>query len=128
MAMTNRLVREGDLVKHVRVTAEQIQEVMDRSEDAYSYDRYASWRACAAALLRKGFTPCQARAILLSKLTRWAADASNAPYGRATAVDLMRFIDHHPQDTRAILEEEGLFGTRTLAILSASSRVKTPHG
>jgi hypothetical protein len=104
------------------VTAEQLQEVMDRSEDAYSYDRYASWRACAAALLRKGFTTRQAWTILLSKLTRWAADASSAPYGRATARDLMRFIDRHQQDTRELLEEEGLFGARTLVILQRTDR------
>jgi hypothetical protein len=80
----------------------------ERSCDAYSADRYASWKAVATALLRRGYTPVVAEAILRSKLTRWAADASDAPHGRATANDLLRFIDRQPDQVTDLLREEGL--------------------
>jgi hypothetical protein len=44
----------------------------------YSADRYRSWPAVAEALLREGFTPREAEAIMRSKHTRWAADADDA--------------------------------------------------
>lgn len=65
----------------------------EKTSDAYSYDRYASWGACAAILLRRGFSEKEAEAILRSKWTRWAADSSEKPYGRATSNDLASFLD-----------------------------------
>ena len=62
------------------------------TEDAYSFDRYRSWHACAALLARRGYTAAEAECILRSKWTRWAADQSAAPYGRATSADLDRFL------------------------------------
>jgi len=73
-----------------------------RTADAYSAKRYASWVACATALLGRGYTAQQSQEILRSKITRWAADASSQRYGRATANDLMRFMDRHPSDVRAV--------------------------
>jgi len=63
------------------------------TENAYSFDRYRNWRACAALLQRRGYTYAEAECILRSKWTRWAADHADAPYGRATSADLARFLD-----------------------------------
>ena len=86
----------------------QIQALADRAADAYSADCYASWKACAAALLRRGYSDRQAEAILRSKITRWAVDSSGKREGRATANDLLRFMDRCPDHTVAVLFEEGL--------------------
>jgi hypothetical protein len=71
------------------------------TEDAYSFHRYASWKACAAALLRRGYNEEQTEEILRSKITRWAADMARG--NRATANDLVRFMDNHPNDVRAVV-------------------------
>lgn len=71
-----------------------------RTTDAYSFNRYANWPACAAALERAGFTERQAEAILRSRITRWAADESQHKYGSATAADLMAFIARQPRAVR----------------------------
>ena len=69
-------------------------ELAERTSDAYSYDRYGAsgWRGSARALLRAGFTPDDAEAILRSKLTRWAADMGGRRYGRASSRDLVAFL------------------------------------
>lgn len=61
--------------------------------DAYSRNRYTSWNACIAALANKNFSFGEAQAILMSKHMRWAADASDKPFGRANSSDLLRYID-----------------------------------
>lgn len=94
--------------KRVAVSASQIEALAERTSDAYSHDRYASWKACAAALLRRGYTDQQAEEILRSKFTRWAADRSDAPYGHATASDLLRFMDRSQGSTHSLLAEMGL--------------------
>jgi hypothetical protein len=90
-------------------TQAQIDALAERSADAYSADDYASWKACAAALLRRGYTDRQAEEILRSKITRWAIDASDKPEGRATSSDLLRFIDRCPGDVIAVLYEMGVY-------------------
>ena len=91
--------------KRVSVSAARIQALSVRTFDAHSFVRYASWKACAAAVLRRGYTDRQAEEILRSKFMRWAADQSDAPYGYATAQDLLRFMDRCQGQTRALLEE-----------------------
>ena len=86
----------------------QIEALADRAADSYSADDYASWKACAAALLRRGYTDRQAEEILRSKITRWAVDAAGKPEGRATANDLLRFMDSCPEHAIAVLYESGL--------------------
>jgi len=83
-----------------------------RTKDAWSVDRYASWTAVAAALLGRGYTPIAAEAILRSKFTRWAADMRTAR-GRASAADLLRYLDRFPDQVMELLYEEGL-ATRPL--------------
>ena len=92
-------------MKKVRVTQEQIRALAERTEDAYSFDRYASWPAVVAVLLRRGYTDRQTEEILRSKFMRWAADQSSARYGRATARDLLRLMDSCQGATRALFDE-----------------------
>lgn len=63
-----------------------------RTQDAYSSDRYRSWRAVAAALLKRGYDERQVEAIMRSKWTRWAA--ADQVMGKASAKDLLAFIDN----------------------------------
>ena len=77
-----------------RSKVEKLNALAERTADAFSFDRYRSWRGVCAMLLRRGFSEREAEAILRSKWTRWAADRSNAKsYGNASAADLASFID-----------------------------------
>lgn len=71
----------------------EIDHLIDLTSDAYSFNRYASWRACVTLLARRGHTYAEAETILRSKWMRWAADQSSQRYGRATSRDLARFLD-----------------------------------
>lgn len=64
-----------------------------RCADAYSTFRYASWPAVAEALLKRGLDAVECEAVMRSKWTRWAADASPARYGRVPAKALLAFMD-----------------------------------
>jgi ribosomal protein L15E len=63
-----------------------------RTDDAYSADRYTSWREVALAVLSLGYTDAQGEAILRSKITRWAADASDECEGSITADAVVRYL------------------------------------
>lgn len=71
-----------------------------KTEDAYSVSRYGakSWHACAMLLVRAGLADDEVEWVLRSKHMRWAADAGNAEYGRATSGMLRR----HLADPRSI--------------------------
>lgn len=69
-----------------------IPEIAHRTSGAYSRHRYYSWNACIKALRKEGFDDEQVEAILCSKLTRWAADRSKAPHGKASSKDLLRYM------------------------------------
>lgn len=92
---TRQMVAEGD--KWVRISRESIAErariVADASADAYSRDRYASWLGVARMLIARGYSNREAEAILRSKWTRWAADASPKAYGKVAAKDLAAWLD-----------------------------------
>lgn len=70
-------------------------EIAARTEDAYSFSRYApgQWHVAAAMLLRRGYSEQETEAVLRSKWTRWAADAAGADYGQAFAHMLTSFLD-----------------------------------
>ncbi len=72
-----------------------------RTSDAFSVPRYASWKAVALMLLRRGFSPEKTEEIMRSKVTRWAADESNARYGYATSRDVARYLDRYPYEPEA---------------------------
>ena len=68
------------------------EQIATETEGAYSFDRYVSWTAVAKKLIAFGCNDQEAKAIMLSKHTRWAADSSNKPYGRATGADLIKHL------------------------------------
>jgi hypothetical protein len=70
--------------------------VANRTQDAYSVDRYRSWLACAKLLHGRGYTEREIETIMRSKIMRWAADWSSKPHGRATAADLASYLDREP--------------------------------
>lgn len=69
-------------------------EVARKCEDAYSFDRFTSWTAVAEMLLRRGYDHKQAEAVMRSKWTRWAADASDKKFGKARAYDMKKWLDN----------------------------------
>lgn len=82
-----------------------------RTEDAYAFDRYASWRSVAGVLLQRGYSEAEAEVLLRSKLMRWAADAADKRYGRASGLDLLRCIERWPTTVDRVFaeaREEGL--------------------
>ena len=68
-------------------------QIAKATSDAYSAGRYRSWAALASMLQKRGYTDAEVNGILRSKWTRWAADASKNPNGKATVGDLERFLD-----------------------------------
>lgn len=72
-----------------------IEELSEKTSDAYSYDRYNSWSACIKALRKAQYNDMQIEAILRSKWTRWAADSSDKSYGKSSSVDLMKYINEN---------------------------------
>lgn len=82
-------------------TTDVARRVAERSADSYSFDRYMSWVGVARAVLMLGFTERETEAILRSKWTRWAADASEKSYGFATGPDLVRWMNkQYPKPER----------------------------
>lgn len=79
-----------------KMTKDEAKALAAKTDNAYSFDRYATWSACAAALASMGYTAEEAEAILRSKHMRWAADAASnarvARYGDATSTDLKRYL------------------------------------
>lgn len=63
----------------------------DKTADAYSADRYRSWRGVAVALLSAGYDVQQAEAIMRSKWARWAADKDGRKYGTIPARVLVEY-------------------------------------
>jgi hypothetical protein len=75
------------------------------AEQGYSRDRYRSWRSVAAALLRCGWNEAQAAQIMLSKIPRWAADASEARYGTVPAKVVTEYLARNPGVAQRMLQE-----------------------
>jgi hypothetical protein len=73
-----------------------IDRLAERTLDAYSADRYRSWRACAAILLRRGMTEREAEAVLRSKHMRWAADEASISSRRVSSAALERYLAKYP--------------------------------
>jgi len=78
-------------------------DLAEKTSDSYSYNRYNSWEACVKKLRAFGCNDKEVESILRSKWTRWAADSSNNPYGKASGVDLMNYIKKC--ETRASIEQ-----------------------
>lgn len=71
--------------------------------NAYSAERYGSWTAVAAGLLRAGFKPWEAEAVMRSKLARHAADETAYAYGRVPARVLVNAARREKRYVREIL-------------------------
>lgn len=77
--------------------------------NAHSTNRYAGgWVSCINVLRSKGLSDQQTEAIIRSEWTRWAADNSTAPQGRATGQDLLRFIEQHDlwDEVKGLVEDD----------------------
>lgn len=77
------------------LTAYEAQQIAERTEDAYSFDRYApqEWSRTAQLLAKRGHDARVIEAILRSKWMRWAADAGGRDYGKAKASDLIKWLE-----------------------------------
>ena len=85
-------------------TKQEINRLYDATQDAYSRDRYRSWRAVCAFLLREGYTHQEAYCILCSKWMRWAADESKKPFRRVSANDLRAYLPTGEAGQREVQE------------------------
>jgi len=86
---------------------ETIQEFAERISDAYSSDRYnGGFAPCIRALRIRKYDDRQIEAMLRSKWTRWAADASSRTYGHANSADFLRFLDNYNGKGKPIEIEE----------------------
>src|SRR5262245_50068851 len=79
--------------KNTTVDGQSAVAVAERCNDAFAFDRYRSWTSLAKMLAGRGYNAREIEAILRSKWTRWAADSSDRPYGKATAIDLASMLD-----------------------------------
>lgn len=84
-----------------KTIARTAEEIALNASNAYSADRYGSWKACALMLLKRGYDEHETDAILRSKWTRWAADASNARYGKVPASAIATFLDAYGPQLKA---------------------------
>ena len=84
------------------------QELAERTEGAYSSGRYRSWKAVARLLLKRGYTPEEAEAIMRSKWTRWAADYSDARDGCVPAKAVAEFLDSYKDPDKLKRDVAGL--------------------
>lgn len=88
-------------------------DIAERTQDAYSADRFASWSAVAQVLLDRGYNEAETIEIMRSKWTRWAADRSNASYGKATSTHMIAWLDasHTTRaEERAAVQKELMAG------------------
>lgn len=80
-------------------------EIADRTEDAYSCDRYGNeWANCAKTLLVRGYTEAETEWVLRSKWMRWAADQSMDP-DAPKATDLASLLDRNGFNRLAVQRE-----------------------
>jgi hypothetical protein len=69
------------------------------AQDAYMALSYTNWYACAAVLLRAGFTKEETVTVLRSKHMRWASDCRSHDR-RPTSRDLKAYVDNSIQAIR----------------------------
>jgi len=82
---TDKLIAQID----IRDLAKRIAE---RSNEAYSFNRYADWEECAEDILGLGFSEIETEVILRSKWMRWAADIDGGEYGKVKSVAIVRCL------------------------------------
>jgi hypothetical protein len=87
-----------------------VQDIADKTHDAYSFARYRRWEDVVAMLADRGLTATEIEWVLRSKAMRWAADEVNGAL--ATAGDLKRYLDNPRNrcsnaDIARMVREEG---------------------
>lgn len=91
-------------------TDHDLETVLNGTQDAYSIDRYKSWRKVAEYLLRSGWSVDQSIAIMNSKYTRWAADIHGAAYGRVPVKALANYLTTDtPEEEQKLVREVNSF-------------------
>jgi len=82
----------------------------EETSNAYSADRYNSWKGVATLLADRHFNSSEAEAILRSKWTRWAADEFHTSSRKPSATCLAQYLDKHgynsghPEVNKLVLE------------------------
>ena len=87
------------MAKTIRASDTQARAMAERTKDAYSADRYASWAQVARVLFREGLNEREVEAVMRSKWTRWAADQDGSRYGRVPAVAVTRYLNRAFRET-----------------------------
>ena len=87
---------------------QQAKDLAEKTSDAYSSDRFASWEGVVQTLLNLGYSEIETEAIVRSKWTRWACDmdTSGNRYGRHTSTAMVRFLKGTPQSEVTALVNE----------------------
>jgi hypothetical protein len=90
----------------IQTAAGRVDRLVEETSGGYSVPAYSEsgWRGAIKMLIRRGLDDQQVVAVMLSKWTRWAADASGR-YGRATGRDLERFMEGNWADVEALTRE-----------------------
>lgn len=86
------------------VKQKQAHAVAQKCLNAYSVDRYRSWKGVAAALAKRGYTEQQIEIIMRSKLMRWAADEAGRDSNAPSSV-ILAFIDKYPSEVPLLFAE-----------------------
>jgi len=84
---------------------ELAKQVAEKTQDAYSFDRYGeqAWGACCFMLLGQGYTAKDVEAIMRSKWTRWAGDMASKN-DRVNSADLKRYMATMTDVRKAVAE------------------------
>lgn len=80
--------------------------IATRCGNAYSANRYGSWREVARRLLRAGFSEAETEAVMRSKITRWAADGWDHNGRKVPAYVVTDYIRHDEQRRGSHVREE----------------------
>lgn len=95
--------------------AQTVKALAERCSNAYSTNRYrGGWNGCVSMLRRRGYSDTLIETVIRSKWTRWAADASDMPYGRVTSTALANYLNNMQNEKRELesLAQVTLCGVR----------------
>ena len=89
-----------------KFSEEDIKEMVSNTQSGYSYNRYGStgWENSIRNLSVLGYNKKQIEWIMLSKVTRWAADSfMTGEYGTADGTEVVQY--HNKYGKKSILQE-----------------------
>lgn len=76
-------------------TAKTVQEMLDETDNAFSFDRYgeSGWRGAIKVLRKRGLNDLEVEAFLRSKHMRWAGDRDEKrPYGKCNGQTVEEYL------------------------------------